>query len=91
MMPEESVQAAIDVQAKIMMPVHWGAFTLSVHSWIEPVQRAQIEADRFSVKMTTPKIGEQIILNETYPNSQWWLDYLDKPLPEDENIQTSRS
>jgi L-ascorbate metabolism protein UlaG (beta-lactamase superfamily) len=77
MMPEESVQASIDVKAKVMMPVHWGAFTLSVHSWIEPVQRASIEATKLGVKITTPKIGEQIILNETYPASEWWLDHLE--------------
>ncbi len=80
MMPEESVQASIDVKAKVMMPVHWGAFTLSVHSWIEPVQRASAEADKLGVKLTTPKIGEQIILNETYPSGKWWLNYLEKPL-----------
>jgi L-ascorbate metabolism protein UlaG (beta-lactamase superfamily) len=80
MMPEESVQASIDVQAKVMMPVHWGAFTLSVHSWIEPVQRSSKEAERLGVKMTTPKIGEQIILNESYPNSPWWMDHLATPI-----------
>ncbi|MEZ4720967.1 MAG: MBL fold metallo-hydrolase, partial [Flavobacteriales bacterium] len=80
MMPEQTVQAAIDVQAKIMMPIHWGAFTLAVHSWIEPVQRASIEAQRLGMKMTTPKIGEQIIINETYPSSRWWIDYLETPI-----------
>jgi len=80
MMPEESVQASIDVQAKVMMPVHWGAFTLSVHSWIEPVQRSSKEAERLGVTMTTPKIGEQIILNESYPNSPWWMDHLKTPI-----------
>lgn len=80
MMPEESVQASLDVKAKVMMPVHWGAFTLSVHSWIEPVLRARTEADKLGVILTTPKIGEQIILNEIYPSSEWWLEYLDKPI-----------
>lgn len=80
MMPEESVQASIDVQAEVMMPVHWGAFTLSVHSWIEPVQRSSAEAVRLGVKMTTPKIGEQIILNESFPKSKWWLDHLETPI-----------
>lgn len=28
MMPEQTVQAAIDLKAKLMMPIHWGAFTL---------------------------------------------------------------
>lgn len=85
MMPEESVQASLDVKAKVMMPVHWGAFTLSVHSWIEPVQRASAEAKKLGVTMTTPKIGEQIILNDSYPNSKWWLEYLEVPLEANNN------
>lgn len=80
MMPEESVQAAIDVQAKVMMPIHWGAFTLSVHSWIEPVERASEEAQRLGVSMTTPEIGEPIILNERYPEKEWWLDHIETPI-----------
>lgn len=80
MVPEETVQASVDVKAKVMMPIHWGAFTLSVHSWVDPVIRAGAEADKLGVQMTTPRIGEQIILNESYPSSQWWLDYLAKPL-----------
>jgi len=28
MMPEETVQAALDLQAKVFLPVHWGKFTL---------------------------------------------------------------
>ncbi|GAB5539964.1 MAG: MBL fold metallo-hydrolase [Salibacteraceae bacterium] len=80
MLPEETVQASIDVQAKVMMPIHWGAFTLSVHSWVDPVIRANAEAERLGVTITTPRIGEQIILNESYPASEWWLNYLSKPL-----------
>ena len=29
MFPEETAQAGIDVQAKAMMPIHWGAFKLA--------------------------------------------------------------
>lgn len=28
MMPEETVQAAVDLKAKLLLPVHWGKFTL---------------------------------------------------------------
>lgn len=37
MMPEQSVQAGIDLNAHLLMPIHWGAFSLSIHSWTEPV------------------------------------------------------
>lgn len=31
MMPEQTVQAAIDLKAKMLMPVHWGKFALALH------------------------------------------------------------
>ena len=40
MMPEQTIQASIDVQSKKMMPIHWSAFNLSLHTWTEPVERA---------------------------------------------------
>lgn len=76
LMPEETVAAAIDLQANLMMPIHWGAFTLALHDWTDPVVRATKEASRLNVPITTPQIGEPIDLNSsTYPQNSWWLNY----------------
>lgn len=32
MMPEETVQAAVDLYAKALLPVHWGKFSLALHA-----------------------------------------------------------
>ena len=32
MMPEKTAIAAKDVKAKVMMPIHWGCFTLAMHA-----------------------------------------------------------
>ncbi|MDN4165030.1 MBL fold metallo-hydrolase [Cytophagales bacterium LB-30] len=72
MMPEETVQAAQDVQAKLMMPIHWGAFTLSLHSWTDPVERAIPLAKSRGLATATPKIGEALLLNHRIPNTPWW-------------------
>lgn len=37
MVPEQSVQAARDVRAAVMLLVHWGAFTEANHSWTDPI------------------------------------------------------
>lgn len=75
MLPEEAVQAAIDVKAKVAMPIHWGAFTLAFHSWTEPVKRFLTKARELNVPVCTPQIGEIIVLNQSYPNSEWWSAY----------------
>lgn len=73
MMPEETVQAHIDVQAKVLMPIHWGAFNLALHSWTDPVERVMTKSKTESVQLITPQIGERFIIGEDFPNSQWWM------------------
>ncbi|GAB2867580.1 MBL fold metallo-hydrolase [Hymenobacter ruber] len=72
MKPEQSVQAARDVRAAVMMPVHWGAFTESLHAWNEPVTRATAEAARLGQPITTPHLGEPVTLGTELPKSRWW-------------------
>jgi len=72
MMPEETVQATIDVNAKALLPVHWAKFSLSLHPWNEPIERVVRKAKEMDAVITTPKIGEPIILGENLPNSDWW-------------------
>jgi len=75
MFPEQMVQAAIDLKAKAVLPVHWGKFTLAMHDWNEPIKRAVKKAHELDFKITTPLLGETIILDERYPNTEWWINY----------------
>lgn len=76
MSPEETVQAAIDVKSKLTLPIHWGGFTLAFHEWTEPVERFLKKANAEKVLVTTPKIGEQIIINSpNFPKEKWWERY----------------
>jgi len=73
MMPEETAQAGIDVQAKKIMPIHWGAFKLAMHPWTEPVERVSKKASELGIATTTPKIGEYIYLEaDQISNERWW-------------------
>ncbi|HGA1023075.1 MULTISPECIES: MBL fold metallo-hydrolase [Bacillus] len=75
MLPEETVQAHIDVQGELLLPIHWGAFTLALHEWSDPIERVTKEANRLEVKITTPQIGESITLKSTnYPLTAWWRE-----------------
>jgi len=72
MMPEETVQASIDLKARVLMPVHWGKFTLSLHPWDEPVTRAIKAADSLGVNVITPVIGELVHVSDSLSQSTWW-------------------
>ena len=62
MMPEESVQAAQDLSAEKMLPVHNSAFNLSIHSWDEPLNRAHVEAEKKKVSVIKVIPGETFSL-----------------------------
>jgi L-ascorbate metabolism protein UlaG (beta-lactamase superfamily) len=75
MLPEQTVQAAKDLNAKILMPVHWAKFELSLHAWNEPINRATKFASAQNQTVTTPLIGEPVILNSSYPDKRWWENF----------------
>jgi len=74
MFPEQTVQAAIDLNAKVLMPVHWGKFSLAMHPWDEPIKRLVDAAIEKQIQLATPKLGETVRLNEPLPVAQWWTE-----------------
>lgn len=71
-LPEQTVQAAIDLKAETMMPVHWGKFALALHPWDESIERVTKEAHRLNVPIIHPMIGEAVDLNNFGIQTEWW-------------------
>jgi len=75
MFPEEAVEAAKDLNASIAMPVHWGAFVLSSHSWDDPVSRFTRRAKEEHVEYMSPKLGQTVnLMNYDQYQEEWWKD-----------------
>ncbi|WP_182026624.1 MBL fold metallo-hydrolase [Vibrio rotiferianus] len=72
MFPEQSVQAHIDVQGKVMMPIHNSTFDLSMHDWNEPMQRALDISEERGVTLVSPEIGQRLAIAEPQPAKAWW-------------------
>lgn len=72
MMPEETVQASIDLNAKVLLPVHWAKFTLAMHAWDEPIVRVMKKASELNVKVARPMIGEEFKIGSRLPETNWW-------------------
>lgn len=70
MFPEQTVQAAHDLGAKALFPVHWGKFALSQHEWDEPIKR--LMAAKGDLIVATPRIGEPFPVFGPYPTTKWW-------------------
>ena len=73
--PEETVKASLELKAKISIPVHWGAFTLSRNNWFDSVERFKVSAKKENLNFLTPKIGQIIKLGEQNQSEDWWQKY----------------
>lgn len=58
MFPEESVQACLDLHAKLAVPVHWGAYVLSDHPWDDPPKRFSQRAEELHQPYRVMRINE---------------------------------
>ncbi|CAM1369304.1 Membrane protein [Tenacibaculum xiamenense] len=73
MFPEQTAQAGLDLNAKKIMPIHWGAFKLAQHTWTDPVERVSKKAKELNIDLITPKIGEAFTVSDTVTqNTDWW-------------------
>jgi L-ascorbate metabolism protein UlaG (beta-lactamase superfamily) len=72
MTPEQVATAATDLNAKVLMPVHWAKFSLALHGWTEPIERLLKANETKGLNITTPLIGEPVVLGEQLPYQKWW-------------------
>ncbi|ENU91282.1 hypothetical protein F971_03189 [Acinetobacter vivianii] len=80
MNPEEAMQAAVDLKAKAMMPMHIGRFSLSPHAWDEPFKRVVKASESADLTLVTPQIGQPVWLNEPIPQFPHWWEKI-SPIP----------
>ncbi len=78
MMPEETVQANLDLKGKVLQPIHWGTFNLALHSWYDPMVRVVKAADNLGVQLSTPIVGETITIDDGLVTERWWETVLNK-------------
>ncbi|WGE85553.1 MBL fold metallo-hydrolase [Actinobacillus equuli] len=59
MFPEQAVQAAQDLKAKRMLPIHWGVFSLGRNPWYQSIDTSVKTAAEKGVVLDVPKMGEK--------------------------------
>lgn len=73
MLPEETIQAAQDLRAKRLFPVHSSKFALALHSWDEPLNRLNELNKVSNIPLITPIIGEVVYMDKASQKfSEWW-------------------
>jgi L-ascorbate metabolism protein UlaG (beta-lactamase superfamily) len=72
-LPEEVLQAAVDLKARRMFPVHSSKFLMANHPWDEPLSKVTELNRRYNVPLITPVIGEIVYVKDsTQQFSRWW-------------------
>jgi L-ascorbate metabolism protein UlaG (beta-lactamase superfamily) len=72
MHPTQSAQAAHDLQAQMIEPVHWAKFAESTHPWNEPVSLLIPAAESLGITVNTPRIGEPYTVGTPAKTTVWW-------------------
>lgn len=78
--PEEALQAALDVQAKHLVPSHWGAYNLAYHQWDTPILRLKAALEQQQLPrqfLVTPLIGALYLAGNS--TTDWWELVQPKP------------
>lgn len=75
MTPEEAGQQHLDLKGRWLVPLHWATFDLALHPWYEPIDRLVTFAEKASIPLITPEVGEKINLGGKPNTDHWWLSY----------------
>ena len=81
MLPEQSIQASIDLKGTVFHPIHMATFNLAFHAWYEPLERMVKAAAQKGVAITTPVRGAVIDYEQELVTNYWW-----RPLMEGEHV-----
>lgn len=74
MLPQQTLQAFLDLKARWLYPIHNGTFDLSMHTWDDPFEQISRLAQEHAVALATPQMGEPLNMADPHAGSAWWRE-----------------
>ena len=68
----QAAQAAVDLRARLLQPIHWAKFVEADHPWNEPITKLLPAAEKLGMQVNVPRIGEPYTLGQPPKNMVWW-------------------
>jgi L-ascorbate metabolism protein UlaG (beta-lactamase superfamily) len=68
----QAAQAAVDLRARLLQPVHWAKFVEADQPWNEPIKKLLPAAEKLGVPINVPRIGEPYTLGDPPRKIDWW-------------------
>ena len=77
LVPEDLVKAIKDLEPRQLLTVHNSKYALAMHAWYEPLENISAAAQKDSIDLLTPMIGEVVRLKDsTQTFTQWWKKFI---------------
>ncbi|NCD70255.1 MBL fold metallo-hydrolase [Mucilaginibacter agri] len=68
----QPAQAAVDLRARLLQPIHWAKFPEANHPWNEPIKTLLPAAAKLGMPVHVPRIGEPYALGDVPRTADWW-------------------
>ena len=72
MMPAQVIEAAIDLNASVSIPIHISKYELALHHWYEPMELVSSLGKEQNVTIATPMLGSTFVFGKELPQDTWW-------------------
>lgn len=72
MLPADTLQASVDLNARWLFPIHNATFDLAFHRWDDPLQQIVRLAAARNVALCLPMLGQGIDLLQPQTQPDWW-------------------
>jgi L-ascorbate metabolism protein UlaG (beta-lactamase superfamily) len=70
--PIHAAEAHVDLQGKLLVPIHWGLFNLAFHPWQEPIERLMAAAAEKNISLFLPSPGTPQDVTGENLQTFWW-------------------
>lgn len=71
MLPEQTAEVVKMLKPQHFVPVHWGAYALSIHQWDDPVKRSVPLIEQSGISLLSPLMGQ--VFDKNTATEKWWL------------------
>lgn len=70
--PENAMKAHTLLGGGVLLPVHWGTFSLAMHAWDQPVEVLHALAESNGAPLLMPILGQSVEPAQLEKTDPWW-------------------
>ena len=72
MLPQDTIKAFNDLNAKWLFPIHNAAFDLAFHQWNDPLNQIVALAQEQQINVSMPQLGQGVQFLQPQQEKKWW-------------------